>query len=68
MTSLGLLHYSEISDSSAINSNMTEIENKKQARHNITIKKKIKAGYLNTKKYDYRVNCFKYYNLINKLI
>jgi glycosyltransferase involved in cell wall biosynthesis len=36
--------------------------------NNITIKKKIKAGYLNTKKYDYRVNCFKYYNLINKLI
>lgn len=40
MTSLGLLQYSEISDSSAINSNMTEIEKKKQARHNITIKKR----------------------------
>lgn len=36
--------------------------------NNITIKKKIKAGYLNTKKYDYRFNCLKYYNLINKLI
>lgn len=36
--------------------------------NNITIKKKIKAGYLNTKKYDYRVNCLKYYNLIDKLI
>ena len=40
MTSLGLLHYSEISDSSAINSNMTDIEKKKQTRHNITIKKR----------------------------
>lgn len=29
---------------------------------------KIKAGYLNTKKYDHRVNCYKYYSLINKLI
>jgi hypothetical protein len=40
MTSLGLLQYSEISDNSVINSNMTEIEKKKQARHNITIKKR----------------------------
>jgi hypothetical protein len=41
MTSLGFLHYSEINDSSAINSNLTDIEKKKQTRHNITIKKKI---------------------------
>ena len=40
MTSLGLLQYSEINDNSAINSNMTELEKKKQARHNITIKKR----------------------------
>jgi len=40
MTSLGLLQYSEINDNSAINSNMTEMEKKKQARHNITIKKR----------------------------
>jgi hypothetical protein len=40
MTSLGLLQYSEISDNSVINSNMTEIEKKKQARHNITVKKR----------------------------
>ena len=39
MTSLGYLQYSEISDNSAINS-MTDIEKKKQARHNITIKKR----------------------------
>ena len=30
MTSLGLLQYSEINDNSAINSNMTELEKKKQ--------------------------------------
>lgn len=36
--------------------------------NNFSIKNKIKAGYLNTKKYDYRVNCLKYYSLINKLI
>jgi hypothetical protein len=40
MTSLGLLQYSEINDNSAINSNMTETEKRKQARHNITIKKR----------------------------
>jgi hypothetical protein len=40
MTSLGYLQYSEINDNSAINSNTTEIEKKKQARHNITIKKR----------------------------
>lgn len=41
MTSLGLLQYSEINDSSAINSNnLTEIEKKRQARHNITLKKR----------------------------
>ena len=39
MTSLGLLQYSEINDNSAINS-MTDTEKKKQARHNITIKKR----------------------------
>jgi hypothetical protein len=38
MTSLGLLQYSEISDNSAIN--MSEIDKKKQNRHNITIKKR----------------------------
>jgi hypothetical protein len=40
MTSLGLLQYSEINESSSINSNLTEIEKKRQARHNITIKKR----------------------------
>ena len=40
MTSLGLLQYSEISDNSAINSNVSETEKKKQTRHNITIKKR----------------------------
>ena len=40
MTSLGLLQYSEISDNSTINSNVTDIEKKRQARHNITIKKR----------------------------
>jgi hypothetical protein len=40
MTSLGLLQYSEISDNSTINSNMTDLEKKKQGRHNITIKKR----------------------------
>jgi hypothetical protein len=44
MTSLGLLQYSEISDNSVINSNMTEMEKKKQARHNITIKKRHEPG------------------------
>lgn len=39
MTSLGYLQYSEINDSST-NSAMTEIDKKKQARHNITIKKR----------------------------
>jgi hypothetical protein len=39
MTSLGYLQYSEINDSS--NSTMTEIDKKKQARHNITIKKRL---------------------------
>jgi hypothetical protein len=39
MTSLGYLQYSEINDNSTINS-MTDIEKKKQARHNITIKKR----------------------------
>jgi hypothetical protein len=40
MTSLGLLQYSEINDNSTINSNITELEKKRQARHNITIKKR----------------------------
>lgn len=41
MTSLGLLQYSEINENSSINSNnLTEIEKKRQARHNITIKKR----------------------------
>jgi hypothetical protein len=40
MTSLGYLQYSEINDNSAINSNMSELEKKKQVRHNITIKKR----------------------------
>jgi hypothetical protein len=41
MTSLGLLQYSEINEGSTINSNnLTEIEKKRQARHNITIKKR----------------------------
>jgi hypothetical protein len=40
MTSLGYLQYSEINDNSAINSNMTELEKRKQIRHNITIKKR----------------------------
>ena len=39
MTSLGYLQYSEINDNSSINS-LTEIEKKKQVRHNITIKKR----------------------------
>ena len=39
MTSLGLLQYSEINESPPIN-NLTEIEKKRQARHNITIKKR----------------------------
>ena len=38
MTSLGLLQYSEINDNSTIN--VTEMDKKKQARHNITIKKR----------------------------
>jgi len=40
MTSLGLLQYSEINDSPSINGNLTEIEKKRQSRHNITIKKR----------------------------
>ena len=32
------------------------------------IKKKIKLGYLNTKKYDYKIACNKYFNLIQKYI
>lgn len=40
MTSLGLLQYSEINDSPFVNSNLTEIEKKRQARHNITMKKR----------------------------
>ena len=40
MTSLGLLQYSEINENPSINSNLTEIEKKRQARHNITIKKR----------------------------
>jgi hypothetical protein len=49
MTSLGYLQYSEINDNSAINGNMTELEKKKQARHNITIKKRHDTnGSLNT--------------------
>jgi hypothetical protein len=44
MTSLGYLQYSEISDNSAINSNMSEIDKKKLVRHNITIKKRHDVG------------------------
>jgi len=44
MTSLGYLQYSEINDSSAINSNMSELEKKKLVRHNITIKKRHDSG------------------------
>ena len=40
MTSLGLLQYSEINESSSMNSNLTETEKKKQIRHNITVKKR----------------------------
>jgi hypothetical protein len=40
MTSLGLLQYSEINEGSSISSNLTEIEKKRQTRHNITIKKR----------------------------
>jgi hypothetical protein len=43
MTSLGFLQYSEINEESSI-SNLTEIEKKKQARHNITIKKRSNAN------------------------
>lgn len=32
------------------------------------IKKKIKLGYLNTKKYDYKIACKKYFNLIQEYI
>jgi hypothetical protein len=44
MTSLGYLQYSEISDNSHINSNMSEIDKKKMVRHNITIKKRHDVG------------------------
>ena len=42
MTSLGLLQYSEINESSSTNSNsnITETEKKRQTRHNITVKKR----------------------------
>jgi hypothetical protein len=42
MTSLGLLQYSEINENSSMNSNsnLTEIEKKRQIRHNITVKKR----------------------------
>ena len=40
MTSLGLLHYSEINESSTINSNISEFEKKNKPRHNSTIKKR----------------------------
>ena len=40
MTSLGLLQYSEINESSTINGNLNEIEKNRQSRHNITIKKR----------------------------
>ena len=40
MTSLGLLQYSEIDETPSSISNLTEIEKKRQARHNITIKKR----------------------------
>ena len=44
MTSLGLLQYSEINESPSINSNLTDIEKKRQVRHNITIKKRSTIG------------------------
>lgn len=44
MTSLGLLQYSEINDTSAINSNISELEKKKHVRHNITVKKRHDDG------------------------
>jgi hypothetical protein len=47
MTSLGLLQYSEINDNSGINS-LTDIEKKKQTRHNITIKKRNDGGANNS--------------------
>jgi hypothetical protein len=40
MTSLGLLQYSDINESSPIGGNITGIEKKRQARHNITVKKR----------------------------
>ena len=40
MTSLGLLQYSDINESSPIGGNITAIEKKRQARHNITVKKR----------------------------
>ena len=40
MTSLGLLQYSEIDETPSSINNLTEIEKKRQARHNITIKKR----------------------------
>jgi len=40
MTSLGLLHYSEINESSTINSNISEFDKKHKQKHNTTIKKR----------------------------
>ena len=39
MTSLGLLHYSEINENSST-SNLNDLEKKRQDRHNITVKKR----------------------------
>jgi len=40
MTSLGLLHYSEINESSTINNNTSEFDKKNKTKHNSTIKKR----------------------------
>jgi hypothetical protein len=45
MTSLGLLHYSELNESSPMNNNnLTDIEKKRLTRHNITVKKRTMLG------------------------
>ena len=37
-------------------------------RFNKNINKKIKLGFINTKKYNYKINCLLYYNLLKKYI
>jgi len=65
MTSLGLLQYSEINDTSAINSNIYEIEKKKQVRHNITVKKRHDDGGSNNNNTDNVQNMLKLINNSN---